>query len=349
MTQNMDVVYFNTDFDNMTRKEAQNYFRHYVEGHTKRVEAFRQRVAAEGGPALGELNFSAESLLPLWAWLLTRIKAEDFQDFRNSFRRSYIEGLAAYFAECVLRNMPGVSWDIARPGGKRVPSIYKNMPVLVGMRPGVKNRPELNPNETMMAIVSGARLNMPLGIRPERLRELYGIYTGEYDDWKYVFTEQGAEFVEIPKKGISDEEEADSEITFRAGKLEVDICPDDPEDPEALDFRLKGFNRYDLYLTDEARPALMDHYEWSDARLNAIDAQLYAKLVELEPQAGVIWEDTEKFFLFLPQEIKDPIGIIKKAVRAMMRRLLPEEELTWWKKKCEERREAILRLIREED
>ena len=183
----MDVVFFNknrTDFEDMTRKEAQSYLRDYVAGHPRRLEEFRQRVAAEGGPAPELLDFSPESLLPLWSWLLPRVKADDFRD--DLLMDSYVEGLAAYFAECLSRNMPGVSWAVGEPGGRVHPSTNKNQPVLTWIRSGRKHKTEFNLNRITMSVASGARRNDPRNNRPEKLRELYGIWTGEFDDWEYI-------------------------------------------------------------------------------------------------------------------------------------------------------------------
>jgi hypothetical protein len=337
----MEVVYFNTNFDEMTRKEARSYLREYVAGHPRRLEEFRQRVAAEGGPASELLDFSPESLLPLWSWLLPRVKADDFH---GDFYLSYVEGLAAYFAECLLRNVPGVSWAAGEPGGKVHPSIDKNRPVLTWIRSGAKHKIEFNVNQVTMSIVAGACRDDPIDNRPERLREFYGMKTGEFADWKYIRTEQGVFFVEIPQKGLAEWEETDDETAIRAGKLELGLYRDDGEDRM---FALEDYDEYRLYFDDDAYFALEEHYKWNEARLDALEAQLYAQLLKLEQRAGLLWEDKELFYVFLPKGFKDPAGLLKKAARAMVLRPIPEEELTWWKKKYEERLEEILRLSRQ--
>ncbi len=58
-------------FSNLSKGEAEKYFRRYVDESEERVAAFIESVAARGGPPL---DFSEESMARLGAWLMDELE-----------------------------------------------------------------------------------------------------------------------------------------------------------------------------------------------------------------------------------------------------------------------------------
>lgn len=61
----------NTDFSDAERSV---YYKWFMENLAVRCEYLRRLVAEDAGIAIGSLNYSFESLLPLWQWFLSRAR-----------------------------------------------------------------------------------------------------------------------------------------------------------------------------------------------------------------------------------------------------------------------------------
>jgi hypothetical protein len=79
-------------FASMSADEAGAHYREYVESNADRADA----VARAVGPAA---DYSEESLVPVWTWVLSQISRDDV-----------VDGLGAYLAEVALRNVPDARW-----------------------------------------------------------------------------------------------------------------------------------------------------------------------------------------------------------------------------------------------
>lgn len=331
-------------FWKMKRPQAEEYFRKYVESHPQRLEEFRQAVAAQGGPPLEALDFSPESLVPVWAWTMPRIRRrenpprdeepvfewaepEDNAFFTAETLR-LIDGLASYFAECVLRNIPGTRWVIGHAPVKLY--VDENQPVIAGFKFGK----ELNPRQVALIYALGAADHEERYHRPESLLDAFRVWQGYAEGRSPVEPSQ-------PDAGATGKDEAADEITIRVGSLEVALHRDNPDVPGPW---VPGYERMALFFDDDAYVALEEDFQWTDKQLDALDAQLFAKLGE---DVGVIWEDKEVLILYLPRRIRNPVAAVKKAVREMVRRPLPEMEIPRWSKRCREVGDTILRLARE--
>lgn len=144
--------------------EDEDYLRRYLAGAEPRLQWLRERSARTGGPAPDQLDFSRDSLVPLWTWAIGqfRRRAEseplDLID-RGSWGRYYaprganvpmwygrqpiqaphwwsddtldlLDALMYYVAEAVRRAVPGARWEIWRGDVKR--AIDEGQPVLTG-------------------------------------------------------------------------------------------------------------------------------------------------------------------------------------------------------------------------
>ena len=137
------------NFDKLTKKNAQAFFEVYMERKDAVLDGFRQSVEKNGGPSKDELNFSSESLIPLWMWLWPKLELcenhpdiadrpiwYDFQITNNPHCNTpltkdtvrWIDGLAYYFGETVIRNIPNVYWTVCSDKN----AFHYNKPVLSG-------------------------------------------------------------------------------------------------------------------------------------------------------------------------------------------------------------------------
>lgn len=124
----------------MTSAEARAAFEAYVSSEPQRLAAFREAVAARGGPPVAALDLSRASLGPLGAWFLapsppgpedaTRPDwAAEYPDDDPSLGEAWlVDGLATYFGASLQRAHRGLEWRL--DGDRR--SQDQGRPVIVG-------------------------------------------------------------------------------------------------------------------------------------------------------------------------------------------------------------------------
>jgi hypothetical protein len=127
------------DYADLSKKEAQALFDAYVAAHPRWLEEFFAEVRRRGGP-VELLDFSVESLLPLWEWVFANhrlperpssdqeMRASDppyWYEFRPPVGQElgpdlsrFATLLGAYHAEIIFRAKPASRWVIGG-GGKR--------------------------------------------------------------------------------------------------------------------------------------------------------------------------------------------------------------------------------------
>jgi hypothetical protein len=141
---------------------AERYLRAYLAAAGPRLAWLREHAGTEKGP----LDFSRDSLVPLWSWAVTRFKPRpadaptDFvvADARNRYSvprdadlpmwfgrtalqapahwddesLAVIDALVYYLAECLLRAVPGSRWEVGHGASRSWVNEYQ--PVLIGFR-----------------------------------------------------------------------------------------------------------------------------------------------------------------------------------------------------------------------
>ena len=136
------------DFYSLSKEEALSYFDWFIGVIPERVELLRKACKSDG---VGDiLDYTPESLVPLWRWYLGDVQivpisqekheaqlaaAPDY--LKENVRRYEIAGgyrliawdISIYFAECMLRACPTLRWGVVF---KPKNYIHLNMPVLVG-------------------------------------------------------------------------------------------------------------------------------------------------------------------------------------------------------------------------
>lgn len=136
-------------FDMLSLEEATNYFEWYINCIPKRIEYLR-RVSNL------QLDFSSESLVPLWNWLLKHAEIENtpkarLKEFNSqikampydiantvlkenetqfSLQTEYIlRDIAMYFGEVCVKNNQAIYWGFHTDTEK---DSFANMPILMG-------------------------------------------------------------------------------------------------------------------------------------------------------------------------------------------------------------------------
>jgi len=141
-----------SDLSNMTKKQAQEYFDWFIPKIPERVEYLRNRCAKDLSISVKELDFSPDSLKPLWVWFLKIAKVEKMPDellakrqehfghlkvsaiFENDNQLSVvtqfiIRDIGMYLGKVFTDNYNSITWNyLAKP--KR--DIHVNKPQLFG-------------------------------------------------------------------------------------------------------------------------------------------------------------------------------------------------------------------------
>ena len=147
-------------FKNLRKKEAEKYFNWYVNQIEYRITALKEAVLQDRRKIA--LNYSLESLIPLWDWYETKIrlvnKSED--ELKKEFAKypkwlhseilrtkispetlSYGMDIAVYFAEVVIRESCGrIRWGYFTTPRNRM---SVNEPVLLGFKGNMDMNPRL--------------------------------------------------------------------------------------------------------------------------------------------------------------------------------------------------------------
>jgi len=121
-------------FEKLTKRNARAFFELYVARKAKALHELGEISEKTGGPKAAELDFSAESLVPIWIWARDRMPMVkengpndlmppwyDFELRLNpnnpNIRFSpeaadLIDKLAYYWGETLIHNIQGTKWDI---------------------------------------------------------------------------------------------------------------------------------------------------------------------------------------------------------------------------------------------
>ena len=121
-------------FDTLTRENAKAFFDLYMSRKDKVLAEFMARSETTGGPKASELDYSKESLIPLWLWVRDKTPFAEqhpslellppwysYELVTNPYSRTIcftpeasanLDGLSYYFGEVVLRNVPDAKWGI---------------------------------------------------------------------------------------------------------------------------------------------------------------------------------------------------------------------------------------------
>lgn len=163
-------------------QEAKEYLGHYLAAAPASLQRLRERSAATGGPTHDQLDFGRDSLVPLFEWAMGQfnLRPEDepkefvdagelgrfyrpkggqqpmwygrtgltAPDWWDDDTLALIDALTYYFAEAVIRAVPGAHWEVGHhPQVKRW--WHENQPVIAGA-----GEP-FEPLQGMFAIASG--------------------------------------------------------------------------------------------------------------------------------------------------------------------------------------------------
>jgi hypothetical protein len=130
--------------------EAEEYLRRYLADAKPRLRWLREHASATGGPEPAALDFSRDSLGPLWTWAVRRFRLRPAgealvpEELPIWFGRRPIQrptqwsdetilladALMYYLAECVMRAVPDAHWVV---GHSSLPNyLDENQPVLAG-------------------------------------------------------------------------------------------------------------------------------------------------------------------------------------------------------------------------
>jgi hypothetical protein len=130
--------------------EAQEYPQRYLAARGPRLRWLTDLAARTGGPAPQRLDFSRESLVPLWEWAMSQFRVRDEDKVVDPTRvpmwygrppapaayiwsdetLDLIDAVVYYFGECLRRAVPGAQWEVGHAPFKSW--INENQPVLTG-------------------------------------------------------------------------------------------------------------------------------------------------------------------------------------------------------------------------
>ncbi len=139
-----------TAFEKLTKRNAQAFFEAYLDRKDAVLAEFIKKIETQGGSSQAELDFSPQSLVPLWTWLWPRLRlADEHPENQGQLPMWYavevsnnphgntplpvetalwIDGLAYYFGDTVVKNIPDAKWAICTDNK----AAYYNKPVIDG-------------------------------------------------------------------------------------------------------------------------------------------------------------------------------------------------------------------------
>lgn len=143
MEYNYLVSPFDFDsFDNINKKQADEYFRWYISQSGIRIDLLRAFIN-ENHPGRFDPDNSPDSLVPLWKWFEDEILFDGQNPCNAELpgeTLKIITDISFYFAEVVLYNNPGIKWGyFTRPKNR----MSVNKPVLVGFKTDMDLDPRL--------------------------------------------------------------------------------------------------------------------------------------------------------------------------------------------------------------
>ncbi len=135
-----------------SRQAAEAYYRAWLDEMDARLRAFAREVEETGGPVV---DYSPDSLGPLWAWLTERAElvdglpadadvpgwlvpdpGEQAVDVASVWR---VDGYARYLGEVCRRHLTGVDWTLEVDARRGAVNVDHHWPVIDG--PGVRHNP----------------------------------------------------------------------------------------------------------------------------------------------------------------------------------------------------------------
>lgn len=148
------------EFIDMRKKEVQQYFDWYISQVNYRINVLNEQIEKEGLEIV--LDYSADSLIPLWEWYEKKIEfvRKDAEEYKNEIDKhpvwmqseilttkvsfetlKYALDISMYFAEIIIRNSKGkVKWGYFTSPKKRM---SVNEPTLLGFKSDMDLNPRL--------------------------------------------------------------------------------------------------------------------------------------------------------------------------------------------------------------
>lgn len=138
-------------FSDMNKKEAQEHFQWFTTEISKRISILTDTYISNGGRN-DALNFSEESLFPLWEWFIPKVKMVDktktelkleltntvgwlnnyVMEQKVSFETQAVAAdISIYLGEVVRRNNNAIEWGVVF---KPKSFVSVNRPILLGFK-----------------------------------------------------------------------------------------------------------------------------------------------------------------------------------------------------------------------
>lgn len=128
---------YGSDLRSIPSAQGREQFDLFIAHIPQRMQRLRARCAAELRIEESALDYSADSLLPLWQWALRSARVESAEERRFSAEtQDMLRDIGTYFGECFLRASDALEWcPCARPEA----DTCTNQPLIRGFqmsRPG---------------------------------------------------------------------------------------------------------------------------------------------------------------------------------------------------------------------
>lgn len=153
-----DIFFDGTDkdraqfFGQMSKEQAEAFFNNYLDSKESRLRFLNRSYWSTGGGNESDLDFSPESLLPLWAWARRRLTLQGYSrtEFEGLKTQQghirdgeliselskdtliLVDDLGYYLGDSVVHCIDGVEWGIFETRIKG--HVSKNQPILTGLR-----------------------------------------------------------------------------------------------------------------------------------------------------------------------------------------------------------------------
>ena len=143
------IIPLNKPFEDLTNKEAKDYFDWYMDHIDERSEYLRNKVSASLSISIDQLDYSLNSLIPVWKWFLGVAEIKNSFFLANKIQNRalkklfYKEGESPFsvFTQYVLRDIAMYiskvfthNYSKVTPTFKTSPKnyVYVNEPLLIG-------------------------------------------------------------------------------------------------------------------------------------------------------------------------------------------------------------------------
>lgn len=146
VSRNSSIFPYGSDLSMIPSAQAREHFDFFIELIPQRMHVLRARCADELNIEVGVLDYSAESLLPMWQWALRSVCLEnasaEIPECNTGIGRftaatqCMLCDVGTYLGECFVRSSSALEWcHCTRPGD----TFCVNQPVIRGFqmpRPG---------------------------------------------------------------------------------------------------------------------------------------------------------------------------------------------------------------------